>query len=372
MRQTTLEVSLGRLKGNFARLARRAGDAELLVLLKSDAYGHSHREVARALSDAEPRGKLHGFAVANVEEGIELRREKIRGRVYVLSGIQNYDKDIHRCLETCDLIPVISSMNVLRQAVKTLRAFGVARSVHLKFNTGMNRLGIDIADLGECLRLLKACPSLRVDGLLSHFSAAEKKSAPLTKYQIKVFRAVVERFASEGIRPPWLHLENSAGLRNRLFEEGKICRVGLHLYGVGDKELAPVSRWTAQVYQVRELKKGDSVGYGPLYRAKKRMRMAVLGVGYGDGYRRAFSNRADVLVAGKRCRVVGAVSMDLTAVDVSSVPGGVSTEHRAILMGRDGREEVTAEELAIHAKCIPWEILTGISPRVPRVFSDAE
>lgn len=337
------------------------------MLLKSDAYGHSQREVARALSGIGP--KLHGFAVANVEEGIELRREQVKGRVYVLSGIQNYDEDLHRCLETCDLIPVISSLSVLRQAVNTLRQLGATRSVHLKLNSGMNRLGIDPSEIDECLRLLKTCQALRVDGLMSHFSAAEKKTAPITKSQIKTFRNLVGRFEAEGFKPAWLHMENSAGLKNHLYSDGNISRVGLHLYGVGDKKLEPVSRWTAQVYQVRDVQKGEAIGYGPLFRAKRRMRMAVLGVGYGDGYRRAFSNRADVLVGGKRCRVVGAVSMDLTAVDVTSVPG-VSPEQRAVLMGKDGREEITAEELAAHAKCIPWEILTGISPRVPRVFSN--
>jgi alanine racemase len=362
-----LEVNLGHLKANFSQLARRAGQSELLVLLKSDAYGHSHREVARALSEVGSTEKLHGFAVANVEEGIELRREKIRGKIYVLSGIQNYDEDMHRCLETCDLIPVISSLSVLRQAANTLRKLGSMRTIHLKVNSGMNRLGIDPEEFNECFRLLKTSPGLRVDGLMSHLACAEKKTAPLTKKQIRDFDSYIKRFSEEGIKPNWFHIENSAGLKNHLFPKGNISRVGLHLYGVGDAALMPVSRWTAQVYQLRDLKKGESVGYGSLFKAKRKMRMAVLGVGYGDGYRRAFSNKADVLIKGKRCRVIGAVSMDLTAVDVSSV-SGVTTEDRAVLMGSDGRNQITAEELAGHAKCIAWEILTGISPRVPRFF----
>lgn len=337
--------------------------------MKSDAYGHSHSEVARALMNAEPRGKLHGFGVANVEEAIELRREKIRGRIYVLSGIQNYNEQLHRCLETCDIIPVISSLPVLRQVVKLLRTLNAARSVHLKFNTGMNRLGIDESEVDECIRLLKASPSVRVEGLMSHLAGGEKKASPVTKAQVASFRRVVKKFADAGIAPNYFHIQNSAGLKNGILPEGNIARVGIHLYGVGDPKLEPVARWTTQVYQVRELKKGDSVGYGPVFRAKKKMKMAVLGVGYGDGYRRALSNKADVLISGKRCRVIGAVSMDLTAVDVSSVPS-ISPSDTAVLLGSDGRERISAEELAAHAKCIPWEILTGISPRVPRVFLD--
>jgi alanine racemase len=118
---------------------------------------------------------------------------------------------------------------------------------------------------------------------------------------------------------------------------------------------------------VRELKKGDGVGYGHSFRATKKMKMAVLGVGYGDGYRRAYSNRAHVLLKGRRCRVIGSISMDLTAVDVSSVPS-VTSQDRAVLLGRDGRERITAGELASHAKTISWEVLTAISSRVPRVF----
>lgn len=369
MRQTTLEVNLGRLKENFRRLAERAQDAGLLVLMKSDAYGHSHSEVARALMSAEPKEKLHGFGVANVEEAIELRRDKVRGRIYVLSGIQNYDEELHRCLETCDLIPVISSLTVLRQAVNLLRELSATRIVHLKFNTGMNRLGIDESELTECIRLLKACPSIRVEGLMSHLAGAEKKASQVTRAQVASFRRIVKKFREEGFHPTFLHIENSFGLKNDIFPEGNIARVGIHLYGACDPKLDPVATWTTQVYQVRELKKGDCVGYGPIFRAKKKMKMAVLGVGYGDGYRRAFSNKADVLISGKRCRVIGAVSMDLTAVDVSSVPS-VSPSDRAVLLGSDGRERISVEELAAHAKCIPWEILTGISPRVPRVFFD--
>jgi alanine racemase len=239
--------------------------------------------------------------------------------------------------------------------------------VHLKFNTGMNRLGIDANEVPACLRVLASSPRIRVEGLMSHFAAGEKPAAKHSKDQVKLFRFITEAFRAAGIAPRFLHMANSAGLATKLYPEGNLSRVGLHLYGIDDKNLKPVARWTAQVYQVRDLAKGDGVGYGPHFRAKKKMKMAVLGVGYGDGYRRAYSNRASVLLRGKRCPVIGAISMDLTAVDVSHVPS-VSPRDRATLLGRDGRDSITAEELATHGRSIPWEVLTGISPRVPRVF----
>ncbi len=338
-----------------------------MVVLKSNAYGHSHREVSRCLEELDPSSRLHGYGVATVEEGIELRREGIRRPIYVLSGIQHYDEDLHRCLETCDLIPVCSSISVLKQICAVTKKMESARTLHLKFNTGMNRLGIDAQEHAECLQLVRAHPLVKVEGLMSHFAAAENPKLPLTKKQVKNFRALVQEFHAAGIQPRYLHMANSFGLAGHLFPEGNLARVGLHLYGFGDPEMRPVAHWTAQVYQVRELKKGEPVGYGSRFRAKKKMRMAVLGVGYGDGYRRIFSNRAEVLLKGKRCPVIGSVSMDLTAIDVSAVKH-VSCEDRAVLLGKDGKDSITAEELADHAKTISWEILTGISPRVPRVF----
>ena len=367
VRQTALEIDLGLLKQNFQRLAKRAGAAELLALMKSDAYGHSIQEIALALESLPPSAGLHGYGVANVEEGIELRRNGVKRPVYVLSGIQHYDGDLHRCLETVGITPVIGSLRVLRELAETLKAFPGERAVHLKFNTGMNRLGIDPSELAASLRVLAAAPGIRVEGLMSHFAAGEKPKAPQSKAQVKVFREITETFRAAGITPRFLHMANSAGLATRLYPEGNLARVGLHLYGLDDEELKPVARWTAQVYQVRDLVKGDGVGYGPHFRAKKKMKMAVLGVGYGDGYRRAYSNRASVLLRGKRCPVIGAISMDLTAVDVSGVPS-VSPRDRATLLGRDGRDSITAVELATHGRSIPWEVLTGISPRVPRVF----
>jgi alanine racemase len=369
VRQTTLEINLGLLKENYRKLLARAGSGSLLVVLKSDAYGHSHREIAATLESLPESSRLHGYGVANVEEGIELRREGIRRAILVLSGIQDYDEDLHRCLEICDLTPVVSSLAVLKKMAKVTRRVSSRMRIHLKVNTGMNRLGVAPAEIHECLKILAAHPELELEGLMSHFSAAERPRHPITQRQVKEFRQVIRVCAHEGIRPRFLHMANSAALAKRYFPEGNLARVGLHLYGLSDPKLRPIARWTAQVYQVRELNKGDYVGYGPRYRAGKKMKMAVLGVGYGDGYRRALSNKADVLLHGKRCPVIGSISMDLTAVDVSRIPF-VSVSDRATLLGRDGRQEITADELADHAGTIPWEIMTGISSRVPRVFRD--
>lgn len=367
MRQTTLEIDSANLRKNFDLLANQAEDKEILVLLKSDAYGHSHSLISKALDKLPGTSALHGFGVANVEEGIELRREGIRKPVYIMSGIQHYDEDLDRCLKTCNLIPVISSLRVLKEMAGVISASSTKRKVHLKFNTGMNRLGIDLPEISTCIQFLKSNPQILVDGLMSHLAIGEKKSHSLTKQQEKNFSAICNQFELAGIRPNWKHLCNSSGVESAIFPQGNLVRLGLSIYGLGNRKLSPVARWTAQVYQIRELSKGECVGYGATFRAKKKMKMAVLGVGYGDGYRRVFSNKAQVLIRGKRCNVIGNVSMDLTMVDVSHVKD-IDTNDRAILLGSDGNDQITAEELAKIAKTISWEIVTGISSRVPRVF----
>lgn len=364
VRQTTLEVNLALLKKNFTSLQKRARGADLLVLLKSDAYGHSHQGVSKFLDSLSG---LHGFGVANVEEGIELRREGVQSPIYVMSGIQHFDNDLLRCLHTCNLIPVISSLSVLKETSDVLEAEKAELHIHLKFNTGMNRLGIDQHEIGQAIEILKKNSRINLQGLMSHLAIGENAKSPLTKKQIKNFRDCVNIFKKNNFKPKYLHLENSAGLANHCYKEGNLARVGLHLYGLGDKTLNPIAKWTAQIYQIRELNKGDCVGYGARFKAKKKMKLAILGVGYGDGYKRAFSNKAEVLVRGKRCKVIGSVSMDLTAIDISKVPDAC-TNDRAVLLGADGKDEISATELAKHAQTIPWEIVTSISPRVPRVF----
>lgn len=367
MRQTALEIDLGLLRKNYLSLLSKAPGAELIALLKADAYGHSCKEVARALEKLPPKNRPHAFAVANVEEGIELRRYGVKSTIYVFSGVQYYDRDLHRCLRTVDLIPVVSSLAVLRQMAKTLKDLNEETHVHLKFNSGMNRLGLDPQEIEECIQILANTPQIHVEGLMSHLAAGEKPRSPSAKNQVKVFREIVERFRSEKINPKHIHLENSWGFASKLFPERSLARVGIDLYGIGHEGLNPVARWTAQIYQLREIQKGESVGYGPRFQAKKKMRMAVLGVGYADGYRRLYSNRAEVLVRGRRCPVIGSISMDLTAIDVSGV-ASVSTSDRAVLLGKDGKECITADELARHGESISYEVLTGISPRVPRIF----
>jgi alanine racemase len=366
VRQTVLEVSLRRLKFNFQYLRRKAHGRQLLLVLKANAYGHSLVDVAQFF-EKNKKG-IFGIAVANVEEGIALRRAKITLPILILSGVQDCSSELFRCLKTLKLTPVISSVQVLRQVLQFANEQNSQIAVHLKFNTGMNRLGIAQTELSQVLRLVEDNPRLSVEGLMSHFAASEKPTDSRTKNQVKIFSNIVSGWAEKFGPPRFVHMENSHGLQNELFPEGNLCRIGLNLFGLENKNLQAVAKWSAQIYQVREINAGEGIGYGPNFVASKKMRMAIVGAGYADGYPRALSNKSFVLVKGRRCRVLGSISMDSFAIDISRIGRLDLKKDRAILLGKVGKERISAEKLAEFAKTIPWEIMTNISARVPRKF----
>lgn len=349
-------------------LQARSPRAEMLLLLKANAYGLGAVALAKHFLSQRKGIRLHGFGVANVEEALELRRAGIEARILVLSGIQDYSKSLHAVLVKFKLTPVISSFPVFLQAIEIFKKnHTYFPRTHLKFNTGMNRLGIEQNEVVPCLDLLRAHPRFPLDGLMSHFASAEEGMNGFSKTQIKAFAKVISQFESKNMIPKYLHFENSEGLKHRLFPRGNLVRVGLHLFGMGDPAMNSVVSWNAQIYQIRKIKKGEGVGYSQTFRAEKELTMAVIGVGYADGYCRSFSNQAYVLVRGIPCPVIGNVSMDLTAIDVTQVKD-VTTGDVAILLGESGQIKITTDEMASWANTIPYEITTGISARVPRKY----
>lgn len=367
VRQTELTVDLRSIKQNLRSIHRRNKHAQVMAVLKSDAYGHGAIPVATYLEQLPDHYGLHGYGVANVEEGLEFRKAKIQKPVYILSGIQSPNEDLYRCLVTCNLTPVITSIKVLNRLSDLARSIRRPLNIHIKFDTGMHRLGVSPNAVADVLKIISGNPILNLEGLMSHYAAAEKPTARNTKNQTKTFREIVNSFGNHSVLPRYLHMANSAGSQFNLFPEGNIVRSGLQLFGEGAEDLRVVATWHAQIYDVKSVKKGEGIGYGPIFRAKRNMDIAILGVGYADGYRRSLSNIGEVLVKGKRCKVVGAVSMDLAAIDITGVKD-VSSSTKVVLLGKQGKEVITATELAEKSKCIPWEILTGISQRVPRFY----
>jgi len=362
LRATRAEVLLDAIGHNLQVVRSAVQGRKVLAVVKADAYGHGVVPVAQRL---QAEG-VDGFGVALAEEGIELREAGIDRAILVLNGISG---GAHRDIIAAGLTPVLYELSEASafEAVSEERPI----DVHLKVDTGMGRLGVPLGELTEFLRELRRFPSIRIAGLMTHLSTADADPAYVTE-QIAGFthaEGLVRRFGHE---PSVLHAANSAACFRHPETHFDWVRPGLALYGYPGSDaigapLRPAMRWRTEVLRVRTLEPGDSAGYGRSFRASTTTRLATIPVGYGDGLFRSASNRGQVLIGGTRCPIVGNIAMDLTTVDVSQVPG-VAIGDEALLLGEQGGARLDARDLAEAARTIPYEVLTNVSRRVPRIY----
>ena len=312
------------------------------------------------------------FGVASVEEGAALRRSGVSLPILVLSGID--PGEFSEILQN-RLTPVLYALDTARALKGEAEGFQQQIPVHLKVDTGMNRLGFSWRNWGTVVEFFRSQGRLRVQGLLSHLAVAESErpeDQAFTEEQIRRFKVCVHQARTAGIEPRYVHLANSAATARWEEAQFNLVRPGLMLYGVDPSPargkgmaLKPALSWKTAVRSVKKVPAGDSVSYGRLYSCNRDTLIAALPVGYADGYRRRLSNRAYVLVRGKRAKVTGVVCMDLTMVDVSEIPG-VQPGDEVVLLGQQGAEEISAAEMADWAETIPYEVLCTIGKRVPR------
>ena len=363
------EIDLDALRHNAAALSALLPEGcSLMAVVKADAYGHGARETARACA----RAGIHAFAVATAEEGVQLRRAGIKGEILVLgySG-----PEYAPLLSRCRLTQAVVSAGHAR----ALDGAGFPLRVYLKVDTGMHRLGIPWDDAGA-LEGVFACRSLRVCGMFTHLAAAEtldEAGEARTQEQIRRFYYAAQALERAGHAPGALHIQSSYGLLNYGPLPCAYVRAGISLYGVysapGDRTrtapaLRPVLSLRARVAQVHTLEAGESAGYDGAYVARRPSRVALLTVGYADGYPRACScGRGRVLLHGQYAPVAGLVCMDQLLVDITDIPG-VEPGDVATLIGRDGDQLLTAEEVAGAAGTITNELLSRMGGRLERVF----
>jgi alanine racemase len=369
-RPTVAEVDLDALTHNVQQIRRHLKEkVEILAVVKADAYGHGAEAVAKELTLAG----VSLFGVACVEEGIALRRSGVALPILVLSGI--YPGDLQEILRN-RLTPVLYAWETARAFIEEAKKFPQQVTVHVKVDTGMNRLGFSWRNWGAVVEFLLSQEKLWVQGLLSHLAVSESEDPEdraFTEEQIRRFKTCVHQARSAGMEPRYVHLANSAATARWEEAQFNLVRPGLILYGVDpgparEKGIAlrPALSWKTAVLSVKQVPAGDSVSYGRLYSLKRDSLIATLPVGYADGYRRRLSNRGEVLIHGQRARVAGAVCMDLTLVDVTAIPG-VQPGDEVVLLGRQGTEEISAAEMAGWAETIPYEVLCTIGKRVPRL-----
>jgi alanine racemase len=356
-----VEVSLGTIRANFRAVRALAGDAaEIMPVVKADAYRHGAVEVSRALEDEG----APWLAVANVEEGIALRQAGIRARILVMADFLPGDRE---ALSQIDLTPVIHSLEDIPFA---------QGPYHLKVDTGMGRLGTR-ATPEEIVRAVTA-GSAKLEGLMTHFASAGNYSAPQTMEQIARFERVLAALRAANLAPRYVHASASIPVAYRRREAwGNLLRPGHAIYGYvsgvrgpapsAALSVKPALTWKARVLTVKELEAGALIGYGGIHRAEQPTRIAVLAAGYADGIPHRLGNRGSVIAKGKLVPIVGAVSMDLTTIDVTSVPE-LKTGDSVMLLGSEGGVSIDAQEIAKLAGTISYSVLCGISARVKRVF----
>ncbi len=367
-RPTVAEIDLDALRHNFSVLRRQAGaERQLLAVVKADAYGHGALPVARTL---QASGADY-FGVALVAEGTALRQGGIERPILVLGGAAPGEEAL---LLAQDLTPVIFDLAGARRLSAATTAAGRVCRYHLKVDSGMGRLGFVPADLPAVLPRLAALPGLEMEGLLSHFALADQADHPFTLTQAQRFRAMLGTVRAAGFAPELVHLSNSAGLYGPVLPDCNLVRPGIALYGglpadylAGEIDLRPVMRLRTAIAQLKVVPPGAGVSYGHRFVASRPTLIAALPVGYADGYSRRLSGCGEVLVRGRRAPVAGTVCMDWTMVDVTAIPG-VAVGDRVTLLGRDGAEEVTAEEWAGRIGTISYEVFCLVGQRVPRVY----
>ncbi|HJZ81957.1 MAG TPA: alanine racemase [Pyrinomonadaceae bacterium] len=369
-RPTWAEIDLAALAHNLRVIRKQVGpEVKILAAVKANAYGHGAVECARRL---EAEG-VDWFGVALPEEEMELRGAGITAPILCLGGFwPGQEAD---CLRE-RLTPVVYRMDMIESLNRVAQDAGVVADVHVKVDTGMGRLGVRVDEVPEFCDSLKRFANIRVDGVMTHLASADDVSqTEFTKQQLERFAQAVQTFRAHGFAPTYIHAANSAA-SFAFSAAGNMVRPGGSLYGfsrdvfpasIEAPPLRPVMSLYSQIMLLKQVAKGEKLGYGATFETRRESLIATLPIGYNDGYSRALSNRGRVIIRGQFAPVVGRVSMDLTLVDVTDVRG-VTLNDQVTLLGKEDGASITAEDIAELVGTISYEITCGISDRVPRRY----
>ncbi|HAP00230.1 MAG TPA: alanine racemase [Fibrobacteres bacterium] len=360
-----LEISLKSIQQNFLRIQRTVQPAKVMAVLKADAYGLGAVPIAEALADAG----ASRFGVAGLREAITLKK-RFSQPIHVLSGL--LEGEVAECVRRKIICPVSDyriaqwlSREAVRQRTKAL--------VHIKVDTGMGRLGIPHFEARETIQRILKLPSLETEGIFSHFANANNPRHAKTREQIGIFRGLLRELESDGIRFPLAHLANSDGINN--FPEARfdMVRTGINLYGVFDLlgfrayKLSPSLSLNSVLLSRRRLPAGFTIGYGCTHTLFRDTWVGTVPAGYADGVPLAASNSASVLIRGKECPIIGRVSMDYLAVDLTPC-AKATVGDEVVLVGKSGKRQLTIEDWARVKQTHPYDIICSLGPRVERVY----
>ena len=371
VRPTLVEIDLDRLKENFLAIRSHVAPAKVMAVVKANAYGHGLIRVARLMQDL----KADCIGVAVLEEGILLRQAGVTIPILVMGGILG--NQVPHFLKY-GLTITASSLETLKAIDDAAGRMRVRAKVHLKIDTGMERIGVHYYSAGKFLEASLRCRHVDVEGIFSHFANADAADLSHAKLQLDRFHEVLSFYDNLGIPPPkFRHMANSGAILQLPEARLDLVRPGILLYGVYPSDEAvrsvtvrPALSWKSRVVYFKVIAPKHPVGYGSTWTSGKAVRAVTVPVGYGDGYFRSMSHKAHVIIRGKKYPVIGAISMDQVVVNI----GGDSAfnEDEVILIGESGGVSITCEDLAHWAGTIPYEVLTNINTRVPRVYRGDE
>ncbi|TAK54744.1 MAG: alanine racemase [Bacteroidetes bacterium] len=369
MRVTRVEIDLQALRHNFTLLKKKIGEkVKFMTVVKDNAYGHGMVRISQSLQEYG----ADYFAVAHADEGVILRQNNIKLPILVLVGFQK--DEIHTIVEN-DLDVSIPSVDKAEYLQAELEKLGKQKAnVHLKIDTGMGRIGVRTERAIQFIQKVSTLHRLNVVGLYSHFATSDEADTSFANYQHAQFRHVLSELARLKIEIPYIHIANSAAVLQMPDTYQSMIRPGLALYGINPSKeeknnigLKPVLSLKSSMNFWKVSPANMSISYGRTYFTKTATKIATVPIGYGDGYSRRLSNKAEVLIQGKRFPVVGTICMDQIMIDVG-IHSTIHVGDDVVLIGSSGDETISAWELAEKLDTIPYEVLTGITERVPRVY----
>ena len=372
LKRAWAEVSLPQLRKNVEIIrSLNSGSTEIMAVVKADAYGHGDEHIVRCL--ANDCG-IRYFAVSNLDEAIAVRKFAPQGEILILGYTPP------------EYAHEISMYNIIQGVVSTEYAEALVQNTpqpircHIKIDTGMGRIGLKhdtpqqcAAEIAEMMKIDK----LSVEGIYTHFAVADSDDPDNIAYTDKQEKFITDTYdvlAAQGIKLPHLHFMNSAATCYRNSERSTLSRAGIILYGLHPdvsldipEGLEPLMELKAVISHVKTVNKGDCISYGRTFRADREMRIATVTIGYADGYSRLLSSKGEILVHGRRCKITGRVCMDQLMIDVSDVPEAKAGDI-VTLIGKEGDDRITADDLAQIYGTIGYEVVCGISKRVPRIY----
>ena len=363
------KVNLDNIQKNMQAVREKFGDDMIIMgIVKANAYGHGAVEVAKALVEYGA-GML---GVAAIDEAVELRENGIDAPVLILGQIfrQDYATAIENDV-TCTVVDIVTAQGISQKA----KELGKIAKVHIKIDTGMGRIGFQPDIDGEMqIKSVFNLENVSIDGAFTHFACADFEDKTSANAQKKKFIDFTDKLINEGYKFPIRHMYNSASAMELTGYAGEMVRCGIMLYGLypsdemnKDYKLYPALEFKSSVSFVKSVKKGFTVSYGSTYVAEKDMKIATVPAGYGDGYPRYLSNKGEVLIRGTRCKILGRVCMDQFMVDVSHLPD-VQIADEVTLVGTDGNETITVEDVSDMESRFNYEFCCLITPRVPRIY----